>query len=174
VELFSFCFLSLTEEFTQEQLWPLAFGGLWAVILGGILRLLPCKWARVTFGLVYFSIAVYAGFQTGYFILFSQMMWLSDFRYASEGADYADVLLSYPMGWWWGIITMILLGVMLVWRFPVWQGSVSKRILPGFLAMAAALGAYFLPEAVFVSDSGIRYAGSDYGRSQSAEAAPAE
>ena len=171
IELFSCYFLSVTEDFAPEQLWPLAFGGLWAVILGGILRLLPCKWVRVVFGILYFFMAVYAGFQTGYFILFSQMMWLSDFRYASEGADYADVLLSYPAEWWWGLLAMILLGVVLLCRFPVWQGSISRRILPGFLAAAAAAGAFCLPEAVFVSDSGIRYAGSDYGRSQSAEAA---
>ena len=110
IELFSFFFLSLTEEFHSSQLWPLAFGGLWAVILSGIVRMLPGKAARVAFGILYFSAAVYSGFQTGYFILFSQMMWLSDFRYASEGADYADMLLTYPAGWWLGIVGMILLG----------------------------------------------------------------
>ena len=171
IEVFSFFFLSRTENFESGQLWPLAFGGLWAVILGGGIRMLPGKMARVVFGILYFFAAVYAGFQTGYFILFSQMMWLSDFRYASEGADYADVLLTYPEGWWLGIIGMIALGVLLIWKFPVWQGSGGKRVLAGFLAAAAAVGAYFLPEAVFLHDSQIKYAGSDYGRSQSAEAA---
>ena len=171
IELFSFFFLSLTEGFGADQLWPLAFGGLWAVILGGLLRMLPCKAARIVFGVVYFFMAVYAGFETGYFILFSQMMWLSDFRYASEGADYADVLLSYPEEWWLGITGMILLGAVLVWRFPVWQMSWPKQTAAGLLAAAAAVGAFFLPEAVFVHDGEIRYAGSDYGRSQSAEAA---
>ena len=171
VELFSWFFLSLTEEFSADQLWPLAFGGLWAVILGGVVRLLPAKAARICFGIAYFFAVVYAGFETGYFILFSQMMWLSDFRYASEGADYADVLLSYPEGWWLGILGMIALGAVLLWRFPVWQMSWTKQLGAGFLAAAAAVGAFFLPEAVFVHDGQIRYAGSDYGRSQSAEAA---
>ena len=171
IELFSFSFLSVSEEMESRQLWPLAFGGLWAVILGGFLRILPVKAARVLFGVLYFFTAVYAGFETGYFILFSQMMWLSDFRYASEGADYADVLLSYPAGWWIGIAAMILLGFLLLLRFPVWQGGWHRRILPGILAAAAAVGAFFLPEAVFVHDGQIRYAVSDYGRSQSAEAA---
>ena len=171
IELFSFFFLSLTEEFHSSQLWPLAFGGLWAVILSGIVRMLPGKAARVAFGILYFSAAVYSGFQTGYFILFSQMMWLSDFRYASEGADYADVLLTYPEEWWLGILGMILLGVLLIWKFPVWQISRPKQILAGLLAAAAAVGAFFLPQAVFLHDSQIKYAGSDYGRSQSAEAA---
>ena len=50
IELFSFFFLSLTEEFHSSQLWPLAFGGLWAVILSGIVRMLPGKAARVECG----------------------------------------------------------------------------------------------------------------------------
>ncbi|MBQ3192704.1 MAG: sulfatase-like hydrolase/transferase [Oscillospiraceae bacterium] len=171
IELFAFPFLSLNGPFSPAQLWPLAFGLLWAVILSCLIRLLPNKAARIIFGIVYFLSAVYAGVQTGYYILFSQMMWLSDFRYASEGADYADVLLTYPIGWWLGIFAMIALGVLLVVKFPVWERSWKRRILPGLLAVSAALGAFFLPEAVFISDSSIRYAGSDYGRAQSAEAA---
>lgn len=171
IEVFSFFFLSVTEEFHSRQLWPLAFGGLWAVILSGIVRILPEKTARVAFGILYFSASVYAGFQTGYFILFSQMMWLSDFRYASEGADYADVLLSYPEAWWLGIIGMITLGVLLVWKFPVRRTSCLKQVMACLVAAVASVGAYFLPEAVFLHDGQIQYAGSDYGRSQSAEAA---
>ena len=171
IELFSFFFLSLTEEFMPDQLWPLAFGGLWAVILGCFVRLLPGKPARILFGVLYFFMAVYAGFQTGYFNLFSQMMWLSDFRYASEGADYADVLLSYPVFWWVGIFGMILLGAALLWKFPVWQNSWQKRMMASVVMAAACVGALLLPEAVFLHDGQIKYAGSDYGRSQSAEAA---
>ena len=171
IELFSFLFLSLTEDFSGGQCWPLIFGGLWAVILGGSLRLLPGKIARILFGILYFFMAVYAGFQTGYFILFSQMMWLSDFRYASEGADYADVLLTYPVQWWLGLGAMILIGVLLLWRFPVGHIFWARRTAAGILAAAAAVGAFQLPEKVFEQDEDIKYAISDYGRSQSAEAA---
>jgi len=170
VEVFSFFFLSLTDDFSAAQLWPLAFGGLWAVILGGLLRLLPCKAARIGYGVSYLLALIYAGFQTGYYILFSQMMWLSDFRYASEGADYADVLLTYPLGWWLGLAGLIGLGILMVWKFPSWKAG-WKNTAAAFLAAAAAVGAWFLPEAVFVNDSSIQYAGSDYGRAQSAEAA---
>jgi len=172
IELFAFFFLSLDREhFAADQLWPLAFGVLWSVLLTGILAVLPRKGARVLFGITYFFYAVYAGFQTGYYILFSQMMWLSDFRYASEGADYADMLLTYPIGWWIGIFAMIAVGIVLIWKFPKWkQGWGSKTALV-LLAAAAASGAYRLPEAVFLHDSSIQYAASDYGRSQSAEAA---
>ena len=172
VEVFAFFFLSLNEaEFEGTQLWPLAFGVLWAVILSGLIRQFPAKIARILFGVLYFFAVLYAGFQTGYFILFAEMMWLSDFRYASEGADYADVLLSYPEEWWLGIVGMIAFGVLLLWKFPVWEHHWRQNLTSGVLAIAAAVGAFFLPEAVFLSDDGIQYAGSDYGRSQSAEAA---
>ena len=172
IELFAFFFLSLDAgNFEPAQLWPLAFGGLWAVILSGLLRLFPWKWSRALYGAVYFFSAVYAGFQTGYYVLFSQMMWLSDFRYAAEGADYADVLLSYPPLWWLGIVAMIVLGLLVLWHFPRWHKGTWPKALAAVLAAAAAVGAFVLPEAVFVHDSSIRYAVSDYGRSQSAEAA---
>ena len=172
VELFSFCFLSLDlQNFAWDQLWPLAFGGLWAVILSGILRLLPPKAARALYGFSYGLAVVYAGFQTGYYLMFSEMMWLTDFRYAAEGSDYASVLLTYPLLWWGGILALVAGGIMLLRHFPKWKMKWLPNILSAVLAMAAIVGAYFLPEAVFLHDSGIRYAGSDYGRSQSAEAA---
>ena len=172
IELFAFFFLSLdSEAFSAAQLWPLAFGALWAILLSGLLRILPVKAARVGYAVSYLFMLIYAGFQTGYHILFSEMMWLSDFLYASEGAAYADVLLTYPLGWWLGLPGLIALGVLLVWKFPRWERKPGKSLAAGLLAAAAAVGAFFLPEAVFLHDSSIQYAGSDYGRSQSAEAA---
>ena len=172
VELFAFFFLSLnTEEFEASQLWPLAFGVLWAGILSGFVRLFPAKAGRVVFGILYALAAIYAAVQTGYYILFSEMMWLSDFRYASEGSDYFSVLLSYPLGWWLGLVSMAVLGVLLVLRFPKWKMGWSRNLPAAIFTVAASIGAFFLPEAVFLHDGGIQYAGSDYGRSQSAEAA---
>ena len=121
------------------QLWPLAFGGLWAILVGSVLRLLPVWAARVGFGIVYFLMVIYAGVQTGYYLMFSQMMWLSDFRYASEGADYADVLLSYPLGWWLGLAGLLILGAVVLWRFPLWQNHVGKRLMSGLLAVSATV-----------------------------------
>jgi hypothetical protein len=96
-EVFGFLFLAYDpEEFTPAQLWPLAFAGLWALFTAGILWLLPRKVARIFYGISYYLMVLYAGVQSGYYLLFGQMMWLSDFRYASEGADYASILFSYP------------------------------------------------------------------------------
>ena len=81
------------------------------------------------------------------------------------------MLLSYPLGWWLGLIAMAALGVLLILRFPKWEMSWSRNLPAAIFTVAASIGAFFLPEAVFLNDGGIQYAGSDYGRSQSAEAA---
>ncbi len=172
IEVFAFFFLSLNGDgFSWEQLWPLAFGLLWSGILGGTLRVLPRKFARIGYGVLYLLCLVYAGFQTGYFIMFEQMMWITEFLYAAEGSDYASVLLSYPVFWWVGIVALIALGVLLIWKYPKQSSAPAPRLAAAILAIACGVGAYSLPQLVFLADSGIRYAGSDYGRMQSAEAA---
>lgn len=172
IEVFAFFFLSLNGDgFSWEQLWPLAFGLLWSGILGGTLRMLPRKFARIGYGVLYLLCLVYAGFQTGYFIMFEQMMWITEFLYVAEGSDYASVLLSYPVFWWVGIVALIALGVLLIWKYPKQSSAPAPRLAAAILAIACGVGAYSLPQLVFLADSGIRYAGSDYGRMQSAEAA---
>ncbi len=169
-ELFGFCFLGLNlEDFSAAQLWPLAFAACWSVILAVVLYFLPGKAARVAFGLLYFAGAVYAGFQTGYYILFSEMMWLSEFRYASEGSDYASVLLRYPLSWWLGVVVMIAVGVGMLWRFPKWQRG-RKGAVVGILAAVLAIAAIAkMPARIFQQDTD--EAVSDYKRSKSAQAA---
>ena len=172
VEVFAFFFLSLDAgEFQPSQLWPLAFGALWAAILGGFVRLLPVKAGKAAYGILYFAAAIYAAVQTGYYYLFSEMMWLSDFRYASEGSDYFSVLLSYPIGWWLGLAALAAQGMVILLKFPEWKPKWLPGCVAAAVAVAAAVGAACLPQAVFLQDSGIRYASSDYGRVQSAEAA---
>ncbi len=168
IELFGFLYLQPAGE---RSYWPLAFGGLWAVILGGLLRLLPEKGSHVLFGLVYGVSIVYSVGQTGYYQLFSEMMWLSEFRYASEGSDYLDVLLSYPFSWFVWVAGLLALGGLILWKYPRFRRPVLPRAVSGILAVAAAVGAFLLPQLVFWNDSDIRYAQSDYGRMQSAEAA---
>jgi hypothetical protein len=115
VEAFGFLFLACDQEqHSLAQFWPLAFAALWALMAAGLVWLLPRKMARIFYGIFYFLLVLYAGFQTGYYLLFGQMMWLSDFRYASEGADYASVLLGYPVEWWLGLAALIVLGGLLV------------------------------------------------------------
>ena len=165
LELFAYFFLG------KESEWPLRFGLYWAILLTGLIRLLPGKAGRIAYCVIYFLFYAYAAAQTGYYILFREMMWLSDFRYASEGVNYLDILLRYPAAWWWSVAALGLQGVLLAWRYPQSPWS-WKRMIP---ALAAVLVPIWLlqplPQKVFEEDEGIRYAGSDYGRMQSAEAA---
>ena len=167
IELFGVCFLMPEGE---EATYPLLFGLLWSGAASGALLLLPALAARIAFGILYFFSAVYAGFQTGYYLLFSEMMWLSDFRYAAEGSDYADMLLTYPLAWWLGIFGMIALGILILWLFPRWKRSGLKFALSVLVIAVSAFQMNSLPELLFEDDEKIKYAGSDYGRSQSAQA----
>jgi len=159
------------QELNQLNLWPLAFGLVWAVLLTAVVCLLPRRAGRIAYGVLYYLFLIYAVAQTGYYLLFREMMWISDFRYASEGADYLDVLLSYPVAWWIGIPVLAGLGIVVLRRFPAADGGWKRRAVCGAVTVLAIAGTLLLPELVFVSDSGIKYAGSDYGRAQSAEAA---
>jgi len=167
IELFGLCFLMPEGE---EYQFPGIFGLLWSAILSSLVFILPGVPAKAAYGILYFLSAIYAGFQTGYYLLFSEMMWLSDFRYAAEGSDYAEVLLTYPLGWWLGIFCMVLLGIVMLWKFPVWKRSVWTLFLSTLVIVVSALGIVMLPERIFAEDEKIKYAGSDYGRSQSSQA----
>ena len=165
MELFAYSWLQPGES------WPLWFGAFWAVILGGLLRLLPEKGSRIAFAVVYGLSIVYTVGQTGYYQLFSEMMWLSEFKYASEGSDYFDILLSYPAGWFLSILGLLVLGIVIVWKYPRFRHPVMPRIAAAVLAVVAAVCMLELPDRIFEDDRNIRYAKSDYGRMQSAEAA---
>ena len=171
MELFAFFYLNTDDTFSVQRLWPLAFGTLWAVMLSCFIRLLPNKVGRIVYGVSYLPMLVYAGGETGYYQMFDEMMWLTEFQYASEGSDYLDVLLEYPVSFFLWIIGLAVLGCLNVWKFPVWGHFSFRNIGAGILAVVSAVGAVFLPELVFLHDSSIKYAGSDYGRAQSAEAA---
>ena len=159
-----------SEALSTVNLWPLAFGAVWAVLLTALVRLLPGRASRVGFGIVYFLFLIYAVVQAGYFQLFREMMWLSDFRYASEGSDYFDVLLNYPLSWWLSILGLTILGILTLRFYPSPSGWKGKpfALLAGAAAVFLTLN---LPQLVFDHDAEIQYAESDYGRSQSAEAA---
>ena len=167
IEVFAFVFL-LDEAIDW---WPLAFGALWAGLLTGIVFVLPRLAGRIFFGISYFAFFAYSVAQTGYFTMFGQMLWVSEFRYASEGSEFFSVLLQYPIGWWLFLIGLLALGVLLLWKYPRYQWNWKKCTAAGVVAAACITGAVLLPNAVFQHDRQIQYAGSDYGRAQSAEAA---
>ncbi len=172
IEIYAFTVLILADGISStEELWPLLFGALWAVALSGMVRLLPRKAARVAYAVGYAVSLIYAMVQTGYYLMFREMIWLSGFRYASEGAGYLDVLLGYPVWWWLETAAMIALGVLTVWRFPHRVCDWRRCVFALVLAVLAIFTAKQIPYLVFQHDQQVRFAETDYGRSQSAEAA---
>ena len=167
VEVFAFVFL-LGETIDW---WPLAFGGVWMLLLTGLVFSFPRMVGRIFFAVSFFVFLAYSAAQTGYFILFEQMLWISEFRYAEEGSEFFSVLLQYPLFWWLFLIGLAALGVLLVWKYPQYQRNWKRVFAAGAVATISICGAVTLPEAVFQNDKQIQYAGSDYGRAQSAEAA---
>ena len=168
LELFAFLYL---DGSANEKPWQLLFGGSWALLLTSLLYLLPGKGAKAGFLVLMITGIVYSVGQTGYYQLFSQMMWLSEFQYASEGSDYFDVLLSHPLSWFLWILGLLVSGCLLFWYYPKGKKKVWSVILA---VLTAGISIFFLsqlPEKTFAHDKQIKYAGSDYGRMQSAEAA---
>lgn len=156
----------------KVNLWPLAFGAAWAVILTCIIWILPGKSSVAAYGFLYFLSLAYTIVQTGYFLLFQEMMWISDFRYASEGSDYFSVLLDYPIEWYICIALLIALGILLICKYP-------KRNPPHWIAIillcvitvSGCVGIRILPKIIFRQDKEVQLAETDYKRSMSAEAA---
>ncbi|MBR1972946.1 MAG: LTA synthase family protein [Oscillospiraceae bacterium] len=81
------------------------------------------------------------------------------------------MLLSYPQEWWLGLLGLICQGVLILRRFPRWGVGLPWKLLSAVLMAVLSLQALAMPETVFEQDEGVKYAGSDYGRSRSAEAA---
>lgn len=167
IEVFAFCFM----QPEGVGAWPLAFGALWSCVFAGLIGILPRRGGRVIFAAGYFLFAAYTAVQTGYHIMFNQMMWISDFRYASEGAEFFSVLLQYPLNWWLWTAGLLVLGIVIILRFPEWRAAAKCRIAWGALLSAAACSAFLLPHTIFQYDRQVQYAESDYGRAQSSEAA---
>ena len=68
-----------------EEHTALRFGGLWAGLLAALVLLMPRPAGRIAFGVTYYFFALWTLAQTGYYIVFGRMMWLSDIFYAGEG-----------------------------------------------------------------------------------------
>ena len=142
------CFCLLRPAFTTG----LRFGALWAGILACILSLLPRKAGRITFGVLYYVVLLWALAQAGYYEVFGKMMWLSTIAYAGEGAGFlGDVLLGFPFLWWIGLILMVALGITLLRYFP-YPAKLRWRAVYLPIAGIFVAGLCLLPQQILYSE----------------------
>lgn len=166
----------LVEYYAYIQLQPgdlmgLAFGGGWAVLFGAVVLWLPKLAGRITYGITYYVMVVWAIGQTGYYQTFGKLMWLTDMFYLDEGAVFlGDVVGAFSTAWWLGGLTLIALGVVLLVVWPHWQKRVRTWITCTVTATAALVSLILLPQALFVRDNDIWGTHSEYGQSSSYKA----
>lgn len=149
---------------------PLAFSGAWAVLLTAICFALPKVAGRLVYGVSYYIFALWTAAQTGYFQMFGKIMWLSDIRYADEGAGYADVLLGFSALWWVGLVVLVGLGVVGIFLIPGNKKGL-KGLIPSAIAGGLSIIALLtLPFAVYAMDNDVWGTHSEYAQSSSAKA----
>lgn len=147
IELLCFCLLR------PQGAMGLGFGALWAAMLAGIVLFLPRKAGRIVFGILYFTMLLWALAQAGYYLVFNKMMWLSTIAYAGEGAGFlGDVLLGFPFFWWIGLILMLALGALLIWKFPRMPKTWLRRLPLLPISAILLVGLCILPGAAFPKD----------------------
>lgn len=150
IELLVYFLLSPGEWF------PLAFGGLWSLLLAMICLCLPRKTARIVFGISFYFYLAWALAQVGYYSVFGRMLWLQDIFYAGEGAAFfGDILGAFPALWWLGGIALIVLGAFMIWSFPKTMPNWLSRLVGINICLACLIGLMLLPQAVFMKDNGI-------------------
>lgn len=151
-----------------ESMAPFAFAVCWAVGLGSVVLLLPKLAGRIVFGITYYFSLLWTLAQIGYCRMFNRMMWLTDIFYAGEGAGYiGGVLAAFPLLWWIGGILLLVLGVVLIWKFPGKRGSFPRGLPCAFAAVLAFGMLTAVPELVFLRDLEVWGTRSEYAQSSS-------
>ena len=153
---------------TPQDTTALAFGALWSGLLTLLVLLLPRLAGQVVFGITYGFAVAWTLAQVGYYIVFGKMMWLTDMLYAGEGADYlGDILADFPFLWWIGGIVLLILGGLIIWKFPRFHKNIAAGAAYTLMAAGMVVGLCLLPEAVFERDKDIWGTRSEYGQSSS-------
>lgn len=167
------CSFFLIEGFAHLLLSPgeysgLGFGAIWALLISGLILILPRMAGQIVFGIIYYFFLIWTLAQTAFYKIFGKMMWLSDIFYAGEGADFlGDVISAFPLLWWLGGILLLVLGGLLIWKFPKNPAGIMIKIPCGALAAVCVICLCILPEYIFLKDMDIWGTRSEFGQSSS-------
>ena len=154
----------------HDLIYPLAFSVVWAVLLTAVVLLFPRRGGKIVFGVLYFVLMAYAIAQAGYYQIFGKMMWLTDIRYASEGAEFANSVFDFlSKGFYISIVLMIAIGVVGVKLVPPTRRRWYHRVTCAAIIVAACACLYVLPGQVFRADEDLWGAKDEYRRALSLE-----
>ncbi len=132
-----------------DTLFPLAFAGLWSLILAAIIKLLPRNAGRVVFGIVYYLFLIWTLAQAGYYQVFGKLMWLSTILYAGEGATFLwDVVSGFPLHWWLLGGGMLCLGIAVLQKFPRTRLPLPHRLFALIPCGLGVVGLCLVPAAL--------------------------
>lgn len=152
--------------------YPLWFSAAWALLLAGFVLLLPRIAARIVFGILYFVSMFYAVAQSGYYLIFGKLMWLTDIRYASEGAEFAGSAFAFlSRGFYISIVLMTLIGIVAILLIPGGKRRWVTRVFSLLAIIAGCTALYFLPAQVFRADADVWGGKNEYRRALSLEGA---
>ncbi len=154
----------------SDLVYPLMFSAIWAVLLTAIVQILPRRAARIVFGIVYYVFMTYAIAQSIYYMIFEKMMWLSDIRYAGEGAEFASSVFSFlTKGFYISFVLLIAIGVVGIKLVPRGRRPRPRRLVCLAGVIVSIVGLYLLPGYVFQQDEDLWGGQNEYRRALSLE-----
>lgn len=155
----------------NELMFPLLFSAVWSVLLTALILLFPRWLGRILYGLVYFIFVVYAVAQSGYYLIFNKMMWLTDLGYAGDGAEFASSVFGFlTKGFYISIVLMLVIGIVGVLLMPKAKRRWFHRIGCVAVFVLCCIALYLLPAKIFeVSDKDLWGAQQEWRRSSSLE-----
>lgn len=154
----------------SDLFYPLEFSAVWSVLLTAFVLLFSRWGAKLAFGVLYFVCMIYAIAQSGYYLIFGKMMWLTDIGYASEGAEFAGSVFSFlSRGFYLSMVLMIAIGLVGVLLIPSVKRRWYHRVASAVVIAAACALLYALPEQVFKADDDLWGAQEEYRRAISLE-----
>ena len=155
----------------NELIFPWIFSAIWTVLLTALVWLFPRWLGRIVYGLVYFVFVVYAVAQSGYYLIFNKMMWLTDLAYAGDGAEFASSIFGFlTKGFYISIVLMLAIGIGGILLLPKGKRRWYHRTICLVVCLLCCVALYFLPAKVFeIGDKDLWGAQEEWRRSSSLE-----
>lgn len=122
------------------ELAPNLFTVLWAIVLVSVLTWIPSRFiGRIVYGIVYYAYMIYTIVQYGAYLTIGSFLYVSDFIYAGEGADYADWVMGFiTPSFALQVVLLVLIGVIGIAVLPKQHTTVKGTLIRLVVIVLAA------------------------------------